>query len=186
MPVPTRNHYRLDGKDRIIEVGAAWNDMATANGGDAAIAEKIIGSNIFDHISGHFTRQFFRDFIEQARTGMPTERPYRCDSPIEKREMKMLVRLDDEGTLLVDHETIKVEVLAPSLTLRAAIGARNAVLRCSICARLRLKDGEAWREPEAVAHEFRSLRVIHTVCVSCREAIADDRLRNEREYHRAR
>jgi hypothetical protein len=184
MPAPTRNHYRLDDKDRIVEVGAAWNDMAVANGGEAAIAEKIIGSNIFDHISGHFTRQFFRDFIDQARTGAPTERAYRCDSPVEKRQMKMLVRLEDERSLLVDHETIKVETIAPSLTLRNAVEARNAVLRCSICARLRLKGGEVWREAEVVAQEYRSLRVVHTVCVSCREAVVADRSRNERDYHR--
>jgi hypothetical protein len=168
--------YRLDAEDRIVGVGGAWDAFARENGGDALAGDVLVGTRVYDHVVGHFTRRFLKDFLARARAaGGATRQSYRCDSPQAKRLMEMSAEACEAGTLCVSHKVIDERPLPfpvpmEDVTRRGVTG----VLRCSNCNRVRGRgDSEKdWREPELAPKSGGPMRVIHTVCADCRKGIS--------------
>jgi len=166
--------YLLDAEDRILDWGGPnWGKFAAENGGDELMTRDIAGQPIYDHVAGHFTKKFLREFLSGAREGTgPTRRTYRCDSPRVKRLMEMSAHDAGAGALSVEHRLVAEAPLAVEVALIESAPARAVdTLRCSICNRLRRSGGGDWREPDAYERAG-EIRVVHTVCHDCRTGLA--------------
>lgn len=168
--------YRLDKSDTIIEAGGTWNDMASQNGATELTAGNVLGTRLYDHVSGEATRMFVWTLFDAVRIlRRPATRDYRCDSPDCRRYMKMVIKPQDGGQLQLDHTVVRVEPFAKPLLFTAAergeIPSQARVLiRCSSCNNLRT--GGYWHEPDTIdTAPFQngdgSISVVYGVCDRC-------------------
>lgn len=158
---------RIDRFDRIMDL--AGENITDFEETVRAAPDGLIGSSIYDHVSGHFTRRFLRSFIEHARkSGEQPRRLYRCDSPHHRRLMEMRAIPEEDGAVCLEHRLIEESRFDFPIEVRAAPKRGLAYyLRCSNCCRLRpIRHGE-WREPEDYARPDHTHQVIHTICPSC-------------------
>jgi hypothetical protein len=167
--------YRLDSQDRIVGTGGAWIKIAS-DGSDRLAAERVIGTSIYVHVAGHFTRKFLQAFLAQARVSAGQVRQtYRCDSPDLKRFVEMRAMPEGCDRLLVSHQTVDEQPLPFRIQVLQVSRQRASRLRCSICNRLRRKSDGVWREPEDSVHRGDTALVIHTVCEECRRSVSGRR-----------
>jgi hypothetical protein len=167
--------YRIDRHDRIFAFGGAWRSGPVQEIAGAAPAAGMIGTRIFDHVSGHFTRRFLREFFQQARqqTATVRRRTYRCDGPGQKVLVEMTAHADECGNILTTHRDVEIVALPFNIDVVGVRSRRMAsVLRCSMCNRLQSLQGGDWQEPEKVALPNVSTRAVHTVCSDCRQGVA--------------
>ena len=165
--------YLLDAEDRICAWGGpTWTKFAADNGDDALGGRNIAGQLIYDHVAGHFTKKFLREFFAGARDGAgPASRTYRCDSPRMKRLMEMYARKGENGALTVEHRLVAETPLTMEVACVDAAPARSVdTLRCSICNRLRRSSSGEWLEPDEYGRSG-EIKVVHTVCQECRSGI---------------
>lgn len=165
--------YRIDRDDRIVAFGGSWRSLGESTGDVPAAG--VIGTRIYDHVSGHFTRRFLREFFEQARrqTASAKRKTYRCDGPGHKILVEMTARADEGGAIVTTHRDVEVVTLPFNIAFINVRSRRLAtVLRCSMCNRLQSLQGGEWREPEEVARPDVATRVLHTVCSDCRQGVA--------------
>jgi hypothetical protein len=167
--------YRIDRHDRIVGFGGAWRSAPVEEAAGAMPVADVIGTRIYDHVSGHFTRRFLREFFEQARrqTATAKRRTYRCDGPGQKVLVEMAAHADECGNILTTHRDVEVVTLPFNIDVVDVRSRRLAsVLRCSMCNRLQRLQGGPWREPEEVARPNVVTPVVHTVCPDCRQGVA--------------
>jgi hypothetical protein len=168
--------YRLDADDRILAVGGNWDAFARENGGEALVGGGLAGTRVYDHVAGHFTRRFLKDFLARARaSGSATRQSYRCDAPHAKRLMEMRAEACEGGGLRVSHRLIDERPMRiPMPTQDVTRAGIPGVLRCGNCNRVRGagSSGKEWREPDVAPATGGPMKVIHTVCVDCRNGIS--------------
>lgn len=157
---------RIDRTDRIVELGGAAGDSIESDG---LRTGGVLGSSLYSHVSGHFTRRFLQAFIAEARTaGTQPRRLYRCDSPQSRRLMEMRAVLASNGDLRLEHRLIQERDFDFPVRVQAAVRRGLAhYLRCSNCCHLRPIRGGVWREPEEYAGPDSATQVVHTICPSC-------------------
>lgn len=175
-------YYRLDAADRIVEIGGCWNDFALANAGESVLAECVLGSDIYDHVSGDASRMFLHTLLTATRSlARDTTRPYRCDSPGVKRFMEMsLLPLADHG-VMVAHRMIKVEPLPGRYDFIASKNQPyppSRIVRCSICNRI--KHAGEWLETDragalGLLSSSEPTPVIYGVCDACHASVRVDK-----------
>ena len=182
--------YWLDATDRIIKVSSSWNNLATVTNSQAILEEKIVGQRLWVFIQGSTTRLWVDAVLNYARiSGKAVEKQYRCDSPTDKQFMLMRVIPLSREILEVQ---CNVEATVP-LKTRIEFTTANTFIpslttRCSICNRLKIKQG--WLEPddEQITNYLdtrTSVKVIYGVCPTCqdqvrrlREAVCTDNSRH--------
>jgi hypothetical protein len=165
--------YRLDARDRIIEVSGEWDRFACDNGAEELAMDSVIGVPLRSFISGDVTRMFIDTMHARVRmSGRPMIIPYRCDSPGVKRFMEM--SLAAIGTDLVsEHRLLSEHVMPRALVFRSASDGRPQAWtkRCSMCNRLAMPDGRLV-EPDQFAETKRAdgqaVGVIYFVCPECK------------------
>jgi len=168
--------YWLDARDRIVRTCANWDGFALDNDGIAAVGKNVRGESLWDFVMGDPTRIWLSTVLSLARLrDEPVKRPYRCDSPTEKRYMEMVVsREGKKGDLLLTHRILRAEPVRPPLSFVAARASGPWMARCSICNRV-LADNR-WTEPQeafrrGLLPEDGSIPVIYGVCPDCRRAM---------------
>jgi hypothetical protein len=164
------NFFRVDRTDRILEVGGAWDEFARGNDGERAVAHRVIGTRLLDHISGDVSRMYVRTVFEGVRIlGRQVTRSYRCDSPATKRFMEMTVTPEATGGLLVEQRLVRAENLVRPVGIVPGVPGRpGSRVRCSMCNRLKV--GADWREidhPNDDAGTAGPIAVVYGVCSSC-------------------
>lgn len=166
--------YLLDKRKNIVSVGGPWDQFAQENGGECARGCEVCGHSIWKFVTGDLARMWLDTVFQLALArGETIERPYRCDSPLVKRFMRMRIRPGEGGLLHVEHELLATEVRPASVFFRfAAKGEEGgARLRCSICGRISLAEG--WHEPgEQYAAPSTGILVVYSVCPDCERSVA--------------
>jgi len=168
--------YWLDNNNIICQVDEAWDgNMDADSWSDKAASGSVIGKPLFDFICDDVTRMYVATMIDSVRI-IPTTlcRPYRCDSPTEKRFMQMIISREANGWIKVAHELLRTEPLRKRLDLKAATSTdqlKSYCTRCSLCNRIKGMDGNDWHELDsALAQSSLSepkLTVIYGVCPDC-------------------
>jgi len=164
--------YRVDRKNRIIDVSASWRAFAVENGGDAKVLEPV-GDSLWDHISDRDTQDLYLLLLEAVRRSRAQlSFPYRCDSPTMKRFMAMTITPDALDEVVFRSEVVAVEPLSQeiSVTNWSALRIREVHI-CSSCRKVKV--GPTWRE---ISEAFGSgevttnrihFRAVHRVCPHC-------------------
>lgn len=168
--------YWIDDNDVIVQVCSQWDRFALENDGGSVLGDCVIGKRIWPFISDDTTRMWLEALLGLARlTGTVVERPYRCDSPRERRYMKMAISREDSGRICLRHEVLRTEQKQYPTPFRCRLHTGHGILvRCSICNRL--KAGQRWTEsdawPAAATAPSTQLSVNYSVCPECRAQIA--------------
>lgn len=164
--------YWLDGSDHLVRVSDSWDVFALSNDGESCRWESIRGRPLWEFVSGDPTRMWLRTLMGHVRISAgEVERPYRCDSPTERRHMAMRIVAEPGSQLRIENvvlrsepreHVVRVEPTPPSLG--------RSSRRCSVCGRI--GRGARWFEPESQeARELLdasgTLRVIYGVCEPC-------------------
>lgn len=175
MMLHTEVSYWLDAENRIRKVAGPWDDFARRNDGEDVVAARILGRPLDEFIMGEPTRMYMGVLLDAVRLlGHPVEKEYRCDSPTERRYMRMWITRDGED-LRVDHWILRTEPKPGHFVIRPVTPVEEHLLRCSVCNRFRL--GASWIEDsELPDHEARDgIPVVYTVCPGCGVEVADPR-----------
>jgi hypothetical protein len=166
--------YRLDGQDRIVEVGGHWDRLAHENEGAAVVADRVLGTTLYAHVADEASRMFVWTMLDSVRKlRRPSTKPYRCDSPECRRHMQMTIVPEAAGGLLVQHQLIKIEKRPVRMRFVGLASEGLArVVRCSMC--VRLKIAGVWHEPKpelltGLTHNDGATRVVYSVCEDCRD-----------------
>nr|MEE4268635.1 PAS domain-containing protein [Candidatus Krumholzibacteria bacterium] len=166
--------FVLDKNNKIVDVNETWDRFAAENEGLGLSRPEVVNRNLFEFIHGDSTRMFVQVLLDYARIHQNTvERDYRCDSDQVKRFMKMVIKPQPDGTVLLENITLRVEKLDPRVPFRLAGPGQRGHLRCSMCNHL--KFGDQWVDPADALRrgEVDSVdnRVTYSVCPSCRSSI---------------
>ncbi len=164
--------YWLDIGDVIVDISGGWKAFAEQNNAQALEARRVIGRNLLSFVHGDVTRMYVRTLIQSARLlRKPLLRPYRCDSPDQRRYMEMRLTLENSGLLRWEHRLKRSEPLARRLEFRAVNQPLrpHCVVRCSMCNRL--KSSQDWAEPDVEEipelADTGTIPVIYGVCPNC-------------------
>ncbi len=172
--------YWLDQHDIIRKVDDYWDNTLEDPTAKRVRKSEILGKPLFEFICDDITRMFIRTLLQSARLLMqPLCRPYRCDSPTEKRYLQMTIALESDGLLSVAHELIKTEplfkpVFFQTVSSSMANSQGGSHIRCSICNRVRLSRHISWQEVDSlavIAEAKHPISVIYGVCSDCMSSL---------------
>lgn len=130
-------YYDLSTENRITAVSSAWDATAIANHGFNCVAQKVVGRNLLDFVSGFQTQSYVNALLFSARKSLkPVATTYRCDTDFAPRLIYMTIAPRDNGHLRVTHRDIPI-VVAPKVP-----SFQGKILRaqCAQCYTLRLDD----------------------------------------------
>ena len=173
--------YWVNSQDIICKVDEHWDSTLEDSKARRVKSGVIIGKSIFDFICDDVTRMYLRTMLQSVRL-IPRvlQRPYRCDSPTEKRFMEMTLELESNSWVRISHKLLRTEPIATPILFKSVTTANKIEqsssyaayhVRCSICNRVRLTSGKDWRDVDKLPPEditgIESLRVIYGVCSDC-------------------
>jgi hypothetical protein len=143
--------YRLDGRDHIRFVSAAWLPFARENDAPELLPSRVLGRPIWDFVTGVEVRRLYAGLFSTVRTRGPIVVPFHCDSPAVVRRMELRLRpladagIELEGCLLEQRTREPMLILA-----RHRPRGVQAIPVCSLCRRLGI--GGQWLDvAEAIA-----------------------------------
>ena len=111
--------FHLDADDTITEIGG--RTLADIEQSRPDLRRDVVGTNFFDHVAGHFTKKFLREFLETVRRrNMSAKRLYRCDSPVQKRLMELTAAPAPGFGLRLEHRTVELAALPNAIDFRPA------------------------------------------------------------------
>ena len=165
----TKTTYILDPEDYILEVSRGWDDFALENKGEEVVSSYVIGRKLHEFIQGDSTCMWIYSLIEKARS---VQREiiqfYRCDSPDEKRFMKMTITPEVDGTVAVTSQLLRTERMKQRIGFVYNSMASNR--KCSICNKISYQ--ESWLEPDdarvlGLLSDEKPMGVMYSVCPDC-------------------
>lgn len=169
---PSCVDFRLNERDEIVTVGSEWDLFALENDAPELIGSKVIGRPLLEFISGKVTQQFVQALLTLVRSGTPSlELEYRCDSPTERRFMKMRVSLEESGLVYFLNTLLRTESRQNKILIsRSTQRGKNTTVRCSMCNLVKpVKD---WVEPERFngsnTSKVTEWLVIYGICDVCK------------------
>ena len=147
-----------------------WDAFALPNDAPELASGAVLGQPIMSYVVGIEARHLTRALIDRALAAGRVKVPFRCDSPGERRTMRMTVQATGDG---VEFGTrIEATERRPSHLLgRDEDRADDLVAVCAWCKRMRV--GTAWLELEAAAEalplfeDARMPTVTHGICERC-------------------
>ena len=176
---PKRFVYRLDASDVITDVDDAWLEFARLNEAESLTRRAVVGSSLWNHVSGSETRHVYEHLFERVRTGLEVTIPFRCDSPAVRRFHEMHMTALDAGGIELACQLLRQEArtAAPMALLEAGVPrSETLVTMCSWCKRIK-NPQDGWLELEGAIEVTLLLSesplpgITHTICESCEESL---------------
>ncbi|MDY6787617.1 MAG: hypothetical protein SVK54_05785 [candidate division WOR-3 bacterium] len=169
--------YYLDSKDRIVCIDNSFTEFALENSA-GSLMQDVEFSNIWQYISGKGVRYIYRELFKEIReSSREIEFPFRCDSPYEKRFMKMKMIPLTEGKIgFISHliRTERYETQNRLLDMHLERDSRH-ILMCSWCKAIEISmekkkewvDIEKGIEYYRLFAEKRMPAISHGICPDC-------------------
>ena len=114
--------YIIDEIDHIVEVGGDWDEFASKNNGETILKENVESNEIWHFIKDSGVRYLYRVMIEKIRKlGGRIEFPFRCDSCVVRRFMKLEIEpypndtVRFVSTVLNEEERPRIDMMDPAL-----------------------------------------------------------------------
>lgn len=178
MTPPSPVLYRLNDRDEIVFVNAAWTRFAAENGGDRVAASGVIGRSLWEFVADPTTRHLYREVLARVRAGRAMRFTFRCDSPACRRLMEMEVARVPGGETEFRARTLSEET-RPAQPLLETGGHRSGELvrMCSWCQRVEVRG--VWLEVEEAAARLGLFelpvlpRLTHGICEPCYARMAE-------------
>jgi len=155
---------------KILWVNSAFRRFCTANGGDGALAETVIGRSLLDFVPGPLQPFYEKAYSRVFASGEPARHDYECSAPQRVRWFAQYI-LPDQGrlvilnTVLVSRDRKK---LPPVEGWGEYLGPTGFVTQCSHCRRIRNCDRRKWElHEESFVLGVGAPRVTHGLCEVC-------------------
>ncbi len=167
--------YRIDSTDTIVSVSENWSTFADANAwGGLLRPEDVVGHNLWDFIQGSETQYLYREVFKRVREGISSRSiPFRCDSPSEKRYLKLFIVALPEEQIEITSNILQTVPRNPISLLKADKSlSTDFVTVCSMCKKIQVSPRQ-WTEIEEALAELRLFEVdempqlTHGICQSC-------------------
>jgi hypothetical protein len=165
--------YEIGPNDIVRAVGGGWSAFAAENGAPELI-DGVIGRPLWDFLDGPTARDLYRRLIERTRAGRELSFHLRCDSPTERRFMRMRMRPAADAGVRFETELLTTDRWPRSLP-RSRVDALDTLLTlCGWCGRAHVDDG--WAEPEVAVERLglfvgtRTPAISHGICPACASA----------------
>lgn len=170
-----RYDYLIDANDRIVNVGETWSSFALENESPNLAPERVIGTALWDHITGPEVKHLYRSLFDRLRgAGGEVHLPFRCDSPKLRRYMQMSMRANSSGGIELTSKLLRTESRAPVSILGPHQPAGPTMIEmCSFCKRV-IVDSH-WSEIEVAVERIGlfddevGYRLTHGVCPDCHD-----------------
>lgn len=161
--------YVIDPADRIHDVDARWNAIATANGAPELTPAAVVGRPLGDFIADRATQHLSEVLLARARARGALSFPFRCDAPGLRREMRIELS-PEEGGYVRCRTTLLAARAVPWPPITTTPTGHGYLKMCSWCNRI-LREGR-WGDPDTVvdgAQLFlaRLPDISHTICPDC-------------------
>ena len=165
--------YRIDAEDRLVHVNEAWCDFARNNDGAAVTPANVLGTSLWQHITEPTVHDIYVRLVKRARGGHPTAFDYRCDAPGWRREYRMTIAGQPDGSVEFASRLLS-QTPRPVIRLLDAQQPRDRrlVRVCSWCHCISA-GGDRWLQLEAGVNELKLMagdtlpRLTHGICPAC-------------------
>lgn len=162
----------VDSELRITYCNPAWDEFALANGGEDAVAARVLGTDLMNVIPEPL-RDFYSEAFERCRQRHLTfDIDYECSSAQLYRLMHMnILPLKRSGELAFVNST-RVEHIhgaerTPSSATDIYLSARGMITMCCHCRRTRRQDpSDVWDWVPAFV-QTRKCTISHGICPAC-------------------
>lgn len=169
--------YRIDRRDRLVEVNDGWAVFSTANGGPGSWSAQM-GRPIWDFISGATTLQIYQTLVGRTRQrDIPVRLQFRCDAPDRRRLLSMAIVPAADGDVQFVIDRVREQSRPAVLLLDVNQPRSDSFLAiCGWCARARVAKCQ-WLEVEhAIAAlglftEASLPQLTHGICPECSEGM---------------
>ena len=181
--------YEIDGRDRIIAVNDTWNQFADANHATELVNLALQGRSLWEFIVDRDTRAIYAMLVAKTRaTQQPVRFTYRCDTPEQRRLLRLELYPQDAGAITFTSSVLQVEDRPPVALLDPRTQRDDRFLTiCSWCKQVELTDpvtgAVEWVEVEEAVERLGLFeasimpQLTHGICPSClttyRREIAD-------------
>jgi hypothetical protein len=167
--------YRVDRNDAITDVSPNWASFARTNEwGSQLPPEKVVGHPVWSFIQDGEVRHLYALLFRKVRAGHQIGPiSFRCDSPMERRYLRLLLSPIVDGAIMIRSVTVRTEQ-RPRIALLDASAPRsgNFVRICSMCKRIAVHPDEWVVTEEGVSRlllfEAEQIpQLTHGVCPDC-------------------
>ena len=174
--------YCIDNRGIIVSVSRNWESFARANAwGSELSPENVVGHLLWDFIQDFETRLLYKEVFRRVRAGRPVGPiPFRCDSPQERRFLKLLLSPLPDGQIEITSTIVKTERRDPIRLLDEDMPRSSDLIRiCSICKKISTSRNK-WVEIEEGLAQLRPFeagempKLTHGLCPDCYQVIIAD------------
>ncbi len=171
--------YRIDNKNIIDRLSDNWQIFAEENfGGEICKPINVIGSPLFDFITGLETKYLYKIILRRARDRMRASTfGYRCDSPEKRRFLDLSIIPLKHKAVEFWSQVVRTESRETVVLLKNDIERSDEIVRiCSMCKKIAVSDTE-WAEVESAIIKLklfekeRMPKLTHGLCQSCYDKI---------------
>jgi hypothetical protein len=171
--------YTVDSADVITSVSNSWLDFAVSNGALDMRRDNVLGTKLWDWIADAETRLLYGHVFEKVRRiGCDITVPFRCDSPVLRRFMKLQVKPADDRGLTLLTEIIREESRPPQALLNQSPETSEEFVRmCGWCKLVHCPESDEWLEVEEAVEALGLFEqeilpsITHTICTACSEVM---------------
>lgn len=154
----------VDSSLRILWVGGDWDEFALRAGGERAVANQVLSTELTAHITDNLTAEKVRAMV---KTVIDVQRPlrleYRCDSPDEVRRFRLTIQpMKDQRALMVHDLRDALRLETPMVKWSFDPSVRE--VKCSMCSKIHLPSG--WSDPSDLSFPHPAL-VRYGLCQNC-------------------
>lgn len=166
--------YQIDGDDRLVCFNEEWERFARANETANLADPAVLRQSLWDFIQDRETRMIYAMMLERVREeDRVIDFSYRCDTPTQRRTLRMELRRQDGDHVLFLSDVVKVEERPAARLIDPTVARSEEYLDiCSWCKRVALPTGE-WVEVEEATDRLalfeRDLlpQLSHGMCPDC-------------------
>lgn len=171
--------YVLDAEARILEIEGEWDEFARVNGAPELEAQRVVGQPLPAFVAGQEMKELTRLLIERARALQRLAIDFRCDSPGERRYLRMDLESIPRDRVRCATTVVRTEPrTALRLIDRCVLRNGEVLVICSWCNKVQLPAG-AWAEVEHAVEllylfeEGPMPQLSHGICPPCRQRLTE-------------
>jgi hypothetical protein len=171
--------HRIDKKEIIVSVSDNWLSFAEENfSANSCNPENVVGSSLWDFIHDPETTHLYEIILKRVRNYQrPATFPFRCDSPEERRFLKLSVIPMMDYAIEFKSSVNRTEARKSMELLKSNIERSNDFIQiCSMCKKIAISETE-WKEVEIAMQELKLFEkdvlphLTHGVCQSCYDTV---------------
>lgn len=162
--------YEIGPDYTLRAVGGDWVRFARANGAPDLI-ENVVGRSLWDFVAGASTRDIYSRLIARASAGHELSFHLRCDSPHERRVMRMRMLPAVGDGVRFETRLLSRDEWPGSLPLSRVDAMETLLTVCGWCGRAHID--ARWEEPEVAVERLgifvgtRTPAISHGICPAC-------------------